>query len=463
MSDLLSVLANAGSSLAAQQALQATAGHNVENANTPGFARQRVSIAAVQPAESVNGQYIGRGATVQAITQARDRFLEAQIPVALGQAASSAAEADALSSVHALDPTAPGSLGDALSSFYASLQALTRDPGNTSLRTAALGSATGLAASFQRTRGALESTRTGIDQQVSGLVSQVNAEAAQVAELNVQIRIASAGGGSPNDLLDARQQHLDTLAQLVGATPVPTSGSDVQVMLAGGVALVSGDRAGTLSTSTRTDGHLGLAIALPGSAGAQPLATSLGGQMGGALAARDGALAEAVSGLDHLAYDVAGAVNAVHAASYGVDGSTGLDLFQVGTSLDGAAAVIAVNAAVGVKQLATAGAAAAPGDAAGALALVATQDAALASSGTTLQATLSSMTSAFGTAASRAQAFSENDAALRDHLTNLRESASGVSVDDELIAMQAAQRGYQAITQVIQVADSMLDTLLKLR
>ena len=463
MADLLSILANAGTSLAAQQALQATAGHNIENANTPGYARQRVTLEAVAPADTVNGQYIGRGATVGSITQARDRFLEAQIPAALGQAAASSAESDVLSSVDALDPTASGGIGDALSSFYSAFQALTQDPSDTSLRTAALGAASGLATSFQRTRSSLEAARTGVDQQLVGLVSQVNSEAAQVADLNAQINAASASGATPNDLLDLRQKHLDTLAQLVGATPVATNGTDVQVMLAGGVALVSGDQAATLSTAPRADGHLDLAITPAGAASSQPIATSIGGQVGGALAARDGALADAVSGLDHLAFDVAGAVNAVHSASYGLDGSTGLDLFQVGATFDGAAGSIAVNGAVGVAQLATAGTAGASGDASGAQALVATQDAALPTSGATVQGTLASLTSAFGAATSRAQALSDNDGAMADNLTNLRESASGVSIDDELITMQAAQRGYEAITQVIQVADSMLDTLLQLR
>jgi flagellar hook-associated protein 1 FlgK len=57
----------------------------------------------------------------------------------------------------------------------------------------------------------------------------------------------------------------------------------------------------------------------------------------------------------------------------------------------------------------------------------------------------------------------DQDGAIRDHLATLRESASGVSIDEELIRMQQAQRGYEAITRVIQVADSMMETLLKLR
>ena len=71
--------------------------------------------------------------------------------------------------------------------------------------------------------------------------------------------------------------------------------------------------------------------------------------------------------------------------------------------------------------------------------------------------------SEFGSSAAIAKAFSEQDAAVKDHLVSLRESASGVSIDEEMIALQRAQRGYEAIAKVIQTTDEMLQTLMALK
>jgi flagellar hook-associated protein 1 len=459
MADLLSVLSGAQTSLAAQRAVQATAGHNIENASTPGYARQRANLEAVAPGDSVRGLFIGNGATVTSITQSRDRFVEAQVPRALAAAASSTAESDALGAIHALDPGAAGGLGDALAAFYSGLRAVAQSPSNPSLRTAAIGAASGLAASFTRTRGALEDARSGIDASLAGVVSEANGEAAAVADLNGRIRVAGAGGAAPNDLLDLRQQHVDRLAELTGATPIATSDGDVNLALAGGAALVSGSTAGTLSLLPQQGGHPSLQLAPPGGGGPAALATAPGGQAGGLLAARDVTLASAVTGLDDLANDLATAVNDAHASGVDAQGAQGGPFFTVGAT-GGAAATITV--AVDAAHLATGTLAGSPYSN-NVQALVATEDAALGASGQDAAATLSTITAGFGASASRAEATAAQDGALKDHLSSLRDSVSGVSIDEEMIQMQQAQRSYEAITQVIQVADSMMDTLMKLR
>ena len=104
MSDLLSILTQSASSLSAQQAVAATASHNIQNAGVAGYSRQTATLETTLPADQVGGAYIGRGAQLQTVTQARDRFLEAQIPAQLGLAAQSGATSTALASVSVLDP-----------------------------------------------------------------------------------------------------------------------------------------------------------------------------------------------------------------------------------------------------------------------------------------------------------------------------------------------------------------------
>src|SRR5206468_7952551 len=97
--DLLAIPAQSSSSLRAHRAAAATAGQNIANVNTPGYARQTANLEALTPAELVAGAYIGRGVGLASVTQARDRFLERQLPTAIAAKAASSAESDALSAV----------------------------------------------------------------------------------------------------------------------------------------------------------------------------------------------------------------------------------------------------------------------------------------------------------------------------------------------------------------------------
>ncbi len=465
MADLLSILSGAQTSLAAQRALTATASHNLDNANTPGYARQTAALEALTPAEQVNGAFIGRGATLGTVTQARDRFLEAQIPQALGNAAYQSAESDALQAYHGLDPEATGGLGSAISGFYASLTSLAQNPSDSGLRASFLGAARTLAQTFNRSSQEIESARSGLDAQASGLATQINSEAKAVAELNVQIRQARGSGAEPNDLLDLRQTHLDKLAELAGASVVATSDGDVNVTLPGGVALVAGSRSGQLSTSpdAANGGHLAISLQQPDGSilGTLPNA-ALGGTLGGTLSARDGALLTSEQRVDQLAFDLAGAVNTVHSAGYGLDGVSGRPLFTVGATASGTAGTIAVAITDPTQLAAAATATGVPGDATNADALLATESQGL-TGGKDVRSTVSDIVSQFGASSATAKAFADQDGAIKDSLTKMRDSYSGVSIDEEMIKMQQAQRGYEAIAKVIQTADQMMQTLLAIK
>jgi len=469
MADLLSILSNAASSLQAQRALTATAGHNIENANNAGYSRQRASLQAVQPAEDVSGIFVGRGAALGTISQVRDRFIDAQLGGALASAARSSAESSALRSLSSLDASAQGGLGSAIGGFYAALRGLSQNASDAGLRTAALGAARTMSYAFNRTAQEVAAARSALDARLGGLVDEANAEARAVGELNLLVRAGRAGGHEPNDLIDLRQQHIDKLAELVGVVQVGTSDGDINLWLPGGAGLVGGGLHATLSTAVDpgNDGHLRLQLRAIDGSGPSALANSqFSGTVGGSLAARDGGLRDTAAKLDQLAFDLAGALNATHAAGAGLDGVSGRNLLVPPAAVSGAAARLTVQLTDG-SQLAAAAApvppaTVAPGDASNARALVATESQAL-STGLDVQATFSALISSYGAETQRAGAFAGQDQAIRDNLRAMREAASGVSIDEELVEMQRAQRGYEAIAKVIQTTDAMLETLMQLR
>jgi flagellar hook-associated protein 1 FlgK len=468
MPDLISILAQSSSSLAAHRESAAVASQNIANVNTPGYSRQTANLEALTPAELVANGFLGRGVGVQSITQARDSFLERQVPNALASKGWSSTETDALSAVSALDPEAAGGLGTALSAFYSSLRAVSQNPADPALRRAALAATQTLTRSFNRTSQAIEDARSGLDDKISGMVGEVNTAASNMAALNAQIRTARAGGAEPNDLLDARRRLQDKLTELTGATPVTNKQGDISMALPGGTALVSDDRAAQLQTipDSSNRGHLTLRMIRADGSGPVSLPTSAaGGALGGSFSARDGTMGAASTALDTLAFDFATSLNAVHAAGFAQDGTTGHVMFSVGATSASAASLIDVDPTLLADPsllAASSSAAGLPGNNQNALALIGTERTALAG-GADPATTFTNIVSSFGASAQRARAMADQDSAMLDHLTQMRESVSGVSLDEEMVKLTAAQRAFEAMSKVISTADSMLDTLMSLK
>lgn len=464
MSGLLAVLRQGAQSLQAQQAYSSTVAHNLSNANTAGFARQRAEIAAVAPADLFGSSYIGRGAVLQAITQSRDRFVEQQVGSAMGSERQSTTAAQLLRGVSALNPDA--GLTDALSNFYSQLRTLTQNPGSANVREAVAGAATQLAVSFNQTAIALDSARAGVDSRMQGTLPELNESLGQIARLNSQISQASIAGARPNDLLDARQRLVDRVSELTGAVVVANEAGDANLTLPSGVSLVQGDRAASFSTlpDPANGGRLALWLTSPSGTAPAQLAQPPGGELGGMLVARDGAMATAQARIDQLAFDFGNAVNAVSQTGYALDGSTGYSLFTVSATATGAARTIAIDptVAANVSLIPAAGAPGAPGDGTIAQALVNLESSAL-SSGRSAEAELASLTASYGATTARITAQSEGDQAVLANLSALRQSVSGVSIDEELVNMQRSQRAYEAVSRVIKTTDEMLETLLSLR
>jgi flagellar hook-associated protein 1 FlgK len=464
--DLLAILGQAANGLGVFRAATATAGNNIQNANTPGYSRQRVEPETAGASFLGPRAYLGRGVQLGGITQSRDVFLERQIPAAWSSQAQHTAQSDALASVSALDPDNAADLADAISAFYSSLRELSQNPSDVSLRTAVIGTAKTLASSFAIVGNAIESARTGLDTKFASDVDEANQLSSRIASLNLQISMARSRGAEPNDLLDQRLAARDRLSELTGATPVDDDDGNISMVLPSGTALVSGNKAATLSTvaDATNDGHLAIRITRIGAAAPDALLSTsdLGGEIRGMLDARDVDLRNTLNAVDTLAFDFGNTFNAQHRAGFGLDQVSGRDFFTVNATAAGASR----NLEVALTNPRFVGAAAAatsvPGDATNLNDLVATERTAL-SGGGDIASTLAGIIGDFGTATRSAKAMADQDRGIADHLKGLRESASGVSIDEEMIAMTQAQRAFEAVTKMITVTDSLLGTLMDLR
>jgi flagellar hook-associated protein 1 len=466
--ELVGVIVNAGEGLGVFRAQVATASHNIANANTPGYARQEAVPTETAPGDLVgtNG-FVGRGVSLAGVFQTRDRFIESQLSAAYANSAGTTAQSDALTTVTALDPQANGGITDAIGKFYSSLRDLNQTPGDLGLRQAVVQNAQTVVKAFNQASSSIEAARGGIDQNVASLTDKVNSLLTGVAELNRKISLAVNSGRNPNDLLDIRQNELDQIAQMIGATPVPDSHGSVNVVLPGGTCLVSGVVASTLNVQSNplNRGHYDVVFVPPdGTRSTTFNGSELGGQIGGLIAARDETLGAAATHMDTLAFDFSSAVNAQHRLGYALDGSSGHDLFVALGSSVAAADHLAVDPSIMASPTLIAAAGSdttGPGDATNLQALIATESTTL-SNGLNVQQGVAKLTSDFGIAVNMVSDNAAFDKNLLSGLVDARESASGVSMDDELIHLSAAQTGYNALTKVITTTNAMLDTLMKL-
>jgi flagellar hook-associated protein 1 FlgK len=239
MSGGLLSIANSGLT-AAYTALETT-GNNIANANTPGYSRQVIDLSA-QVETGLSGNYIGQGVAVQGITREYNQLLTQQVDQAQAASNQAGTRATLLNDVSNLFSNTAGSLGDQVNQFFAQVQTLTQQPSNVAVRQSVLASAQQMAANFNGTYGQLAQMQQTANQQISQEIANVNTTTAQIGKLNDQIALATASGGSPNALLDQRDQAIQTLNQSIGVTTMAQSDGSVNVFLANGQPLVVGDQ-----------------------------------------------------------------------------------------------------------------------------------------------------------------------------------------------------------------------------
>src|ERR1043166_720752 len=104
---ITSTLSIAAQALKAQQLAIQTTGHNLANASTPGFSRQRVDFASAPPSFQ-GGVFVGQGVEVSAIQRVIDRFAEAELLSLQGNVGYAEAQNQALSNVQDAFPTSGG-------------------------------------------------------------------------------------------------------------------------------------------------------------------------------------------------------------------------------------------------------------------------------------------------------------------------------------------------------------------
>lgn len=445
--------------LRAHQLAVDVAAHNIANANSPGFSRQRVLLRPLGPDGSdhlTRDALIGRtgyGVDASDVNRVRNVFIDYQQRTAFASLGQSQALASALATAEIVfnDPTDDG-LSELLSQFWNSWHDVANDPESSAARTSLVHVTTTLTTRLQRAYNQLSEQRTDLNYQVDSIASVINSHAAEIAALNFQIQQVELNGDAANDLRDRRDLLIDQLSMYGNVSYTELADKTVTVHF-GDHLLVERNTANRVEALD--DGN-GMRQVHP-EGDATPIAVT-GGELRGVLDARDADLPALLAKLDALAEQLISSVNAVHQAGYALDGTTGLDFFT-GTG----AADIAVGAALIANPALIAAAANpnAPGDATVARAIADLQQARHAAlNNQTFGEYYANTVTVLGADVNRANGLVKSSELLTDHLEALRQSVQGVNIDEEVTNMNAAQYAYQAAARVITTIDEMLDVLI---
>ena len=435
------------SGLAVAQRSLETAAHNVANANTIGYSRQRVETTPAARIASHRGMLgpgsAGQGVDITAVTRATDSLLQANHRQTLAQQATWGTRANFFARAEQVLGTVDAGLSQDLVAFWNSWEDLSQSPESTTSRDQVLAAGQQLATQLNLASGRVADLRNDVALDMTATVERVNDLTAEVARLNEQILRVRVHGTQPNELIDQRDVAMAELTELTGATMKVEADGDARVMV-GNMPVVQGVSAETFEVT-------GTPPVVVWSATGQP--AGLTGELG-ALVELGGPVVDDISTrLDTIATELRDLVNTTHAAGFGLDGVSGRDFF-VGTDADD----FAVDPALTGSMIAasTSGAAA---DGNHALALGGLRSVA-APGGSTIAELFESVQGYLGLEAQQATTQRDLTGLVVDDIERALAEVIGVSTDEELTDMLQYQRAYEAAARVITVIDEMLDRLI---
>ena len=439
MSGTFSSLNGALSALRYNQVAMDVASNNVSNAGTPGYARRQVvgQTLGAPATPAIWSRWNGAQGGVEPgpVTRMVDPLLDARSRTEHAASAYLGARAISLGRFeNALGEPGDNGVAAALAAFQQGWHDVANNPGDEAARTQLLARANTLAATLNTQSRAVDTESADQQTRLAALGNEVNQTAGELAALNAGLRSANLAGTDAGTLLDRRDQLALRLSDLVGAKVTINADTTVDVSL-GGQPLVQGKITSPLTVS-------GATLTLGGSA-----LTLTGGEMGGIQQVLVTDLPAYKAGLDAVAKTLVETVNAQHELGKDLDGNPGAAVFDpAGTT----AASIKVTL-TGPRGIAAAATTAGTLDNTNADKLATTEI-----GGSDYR----KLITGFGVTVAASRQVAANQNVLTAQVDAARESVSGVNVDEEMVNLLTAQRGYEAASRVLTTLDSVLDTLI---
>lgn len=441
---------------------QEVTGENIANVNTPGYSRQKVVLETAPPTTH-NGFPMGSGVRIAAVERYYDGLLQKQLVNAQTTQGYDTMKSEVLQQIEpSFNEVANDNIGTAVSNYFSAWQDLTLNPGGLAERQVVLTRAQILTDNFHSVSRTLNDSIAMQNTTLGPLTDSINNTLTNIAKLNEHIKTTELVSGNANETRDQRDQLIRDLSLKIGISFTENSDGTTDVTYADtGAALVTGSTAGAFSLDkTNPDSFV---VQLTPAGGALGVVAPTSGQLGAIMALRDTIIPGYLAQVDTLAKAIVDTVNAQHSAGFSPTGGTGQNFFTPVGAVAGAAAAFSIDAGLNVNTIAASGNIALPGDNSNALAIGLLANAKTVPAGSptaTYSSFYNSFVSTVGLDVQASKTTVAQDEAFTKQLSTLRESKSGVSLDEELTNLIKYQRSYQASAKLITTATEMLDVVM---
>jgi flagellar hook-associated protein 1 FlgK len=445
--------------LLGHQVRMQTMGHNISNASTPGYTRQRVNITTAYPEVTTYGT-IGGGMKVTSVRQVKDLFLGQQYREAQKDQGHWTYLNKTFTQIESIfSEPQDGSLNEVLDNFWNDWSALSSDAENSGNRSSLLANAGQVINSFAELATSLTDLQQATDRDLTAMTAEVNSVSDEIARLNKQIVATELDGTTANDLRDRRDLLLDQVATLIDVNTHEDANGSVRVFM-GSMLLVDGpDSFGIGAVAERDGAQITHRLVWEGT---DYELTNANGQLAGLLETRDEVIPRYLEELNRLSRTIVEEVNALHMSGYGLDGTTGVAFFD--PNYTDANELRLNQQIVQDKNLIAASGSSNPddrsnGDIAARLADLRNAQI-LSSNSATINEFYVSLVASLGVEAREADSFESNYGLISQQIDNQRQSVQGVSLDEEMADLVAAQHAFEAASRLITVMDEALDTVI---
>lgn len=463
---------------ASQRSLDVTS-HNISNANTVGYSRQKSLQKATMPTYGDPTGVVGTGVETYDIIRMRTSYLDQKYWGQNKTYKEWSVKQESLEQIEGVfnEPSETG-IRKVMDEFFTSLEELSKKPGDDTCRVAVVEKANVLTATIDRNGHELLNAIRDVNFSVKNKVSEINSLAEQIANLNKHIFGFELNGNKANDLRDQRNVLLDQLSSVVNITvselPGPNGNNYLDVKI-GGITLINHTSYNKLTT--KDESVAGISDAGGGKIsqvvwdGVQDQIVRIeGGELKGMLDIRDGngkdfnyrGLPYYLEKLNEFARSFTRSFNKQHSQGIDFEGNQGGNFFNEPGAPDITSTSFKVNPDIIANPNLIAASSLSDGesnnDNVNLLIELRNSTAMFASVKGTPDDYIKSFLSALAVDSSQAKRMTANAEALVDQTENRRLSDSGVSLDEEMANMVKFQQAYNASARMITTLDKILDT-----